>query len=68
MAPPRLTPAHSGRQGHGKGVGVLVWVEFAKNSGVGGDRGTAIAVREISQQIPSDCLQPKFPSVPHLLS
>jgi hypothetical protein len=25
-----------------------------------------IAVFEISQQIPSDCLQPKFPSIPHL--
>jgi hypothetical protein len=31
-------------------------------------RGTMIAVFEISQQIPSDCLQPKFPSVPHLPS
>jgi hypothetical protein len=26
--------------------------------GVSGDRGTMIAVFEISQQIPSDCLQP----------
>jgi hypothetical protein len=25
-----------------------------------------IAVFEISQQIPSDCLQLKFPSIPHL--
>jgi hypothetical protein len=49
-------------------VGDLVWVEFAKNWGVGGDRGTMIAVFEISQQIPSDCVQPKFPSVPLLSS
>ena len=25
--------------GHGGGVEVLVWVEFPKNGGVGGDRG-----------------------------
>lgn len=32
------------------------------------DRGTVIAVFEISQQIPSDCWQLKFPSIPHLQS
>jgi hypothetical protein len=30
------------------------------------DRGTMIAVFEISQHLSSDCLQPKFPSIPHL--
>jgi len=44
----------------------LVWVEFLANGGVGGDRGTMIATFEISQQIPSDCLQLKFLSIPHL--
>jgi hypothetical protein len=48
--------------GHGGRVEVLVWVEFPKNWGVGGDRGTMIAAFKISQQIPSDCLQPKFPA------
>jgi hypothetical protein len=43
-------------------VGVLVWVEFPKNWGVGGDRGTMIAAVEISQNLSSDCLQPRFPA------
>jgi len=54
--------------GHGGGVGVLVWVEFPKNSGVGSDRGNMIAAVEISQHLSSDCLQLKFPRLPHLLS
>ena len=34
--------------GHDGGVKVLVWVQFLANGGVGGDRGTMIAVFEIS--------------------
>lgn len=37
MAPPRMEPTQSGRQGHGLLLGVLVLVS-SKNWGVGGDR------------------------------
>lgn len=50
------------------GGGLRLGFSLPKMGGVGGDHGTVIAVFEISQQIPSDCLQPKFPSVPHLQS
>jgi hypothetical protein len=62
MAPPRLTPTHSGSLGM---AGVLrFWSGFSfSQMGVSGDRGTMIAVFEISQQIPSDCLPLKFPSI-----